>query len=437
MSCSKLLRSFLLINIYKRQLFTIRGEKMANAQFNPKLVNILKDILLRLHDGKPQETVKEDFDKHLNQVSAVEILLIVQELKNGGHGITSDDVVKLFSIYKQLYGLAINEWHVPDSNHEGHPVQILIAENKEFQSILDQMNGQIELLEKSSQWVQEEEVIEKLKEDVSQLGQLNRHYNRKEKLIFPILERYGQITPTRIMWEGDDRIRILYKNVKRKIENIQAIEIASVKQSYQIFQSKMTDMMFDEESILLPIVLNIFNEDDWLAIAREGDTFGYCFIDPQKEWERSVSVEDECNKEIDNATTKHIKIGGGYLTVQEANSILNNLPVEITFIDKNGIFKYFNERVASSDMMFVRTPISIGRNVANCHPPKSLKKVMRLVQDLKSKKRSSESMWFKKKDQYIHITYKGVFDEDGEYLGILEYVQDIRPFFELPREAKR
>ncbi len=100
------------------------------------------------------------------------------------------------------------------------------------------------------------------------------------------------------------------------------------------------------------------------------------------------------------------------------------------------MFKYFNEITEASEMMLVRTPISIGRNVANCHPPKSLMKVMTLIRDLKSGKRTSESMWFKKKDQYIHLTYKAIFNEEGEFLGVLEYVQDIQPFFELPSEVK-
>ncbi|MFC0302462.1 PAS domain-containing protein [Virgibacillus soli] len=84
-----------------------------------------------------------------------------------------------------------------------------------------------------------------------------------------------------------------------------------------------------------------------------------------------------------------------------------------------------------------QTPISIGRNVANCHPPNSMSKVMRLIRDLKTKRRVSENMWFRKGDHYIHITYKAVFDDEGEYVGILEYVQDIQPFLDLPREVKR
>lgn len=46
-------------------------------------------------------------------------------------------------------------------------------------------------------------------------------------------------------------------------------------------------------------------------------------------------------------------------------------------------------------------------------------------------------MWFKKGDEFIFVTYKGVFDDDGEFMGVLEYVQDIQPFFELDGPIKK
>lgn len=52
-------------------------------------------------------------------------------------------------------------------------------------------------------------------------------------------------------------------------------------------------------------------------------------------------------------------------------------------------------------------------------------KVMTLMRDLKTGRRTSETMWFKKNDQYIHLTYKTIFNEEGEFLGVLDYVQDI------------
>lgn len=205
-------------------------------------------------------------------------------------------------------------------------------------------------------------------------------------------------------------------------------------------------MIFQEEELILPILQSIFSEDDWFDIANESSAFGYAIIEgPEDKWipESKMNIEDtDENKDIekvmcDTPTTQHVIFGGGgYLTTEEAQQILNSLPLEITFVDKNDLFKYFNEITEVSEMMLVRTPISIGRNVANCHPPKSLKKVMTIIRDLKSGKRTSESMWFKKKNQYIHITYKSIFNKEGHFLGVLEYVQDIQPFFELPSEVK-
>src|SRR5699024_5682607 len=276
------------------------------------------------------------------------------------------------------------------------------------QTAIQQINNLIKSIDNNQQRVQDESMIERLKEEMSLLGQFYNHYNRKEKLFFPILERYGHYTPTRIMWRDDARIRNLYKGTKNMMERIPDLDFKYIKKSYDLFESKLKEMIFEEEAFLLPIVQSIFNEDDWLAIAKESDAFGYCFVEPEEEWvPKRKSFINDGNKEIHNTADadinmKHIPFGGGYLTIQEANNILNHMPLEITFVDKYGFFKYFNERMESSEMMFVRTPSSIGRNVVNCHPPKSFKKVMKLIHDLQSKKRSSESMWFKKKDRYIH-----------------------------------
>lgn len=143
-------------------------------------------------------------------------------------------------------------------------------------------------------------------------------------------------------------------------------------------------------------------------------------------------------KEATETKSTEYPFGGGKLTIEEANQILNHLPLEVSFIDKNDEIKYFNQRSESGDMIFIRTSEDLGKTVYQAHPPKSQDMVKQLVKDLKSKRRTSESMWYRTKDgsKYIYITFKGVFNDENEYLGIMEYVQDIQPFFELPTEMK-
>lgn len=406
---------------------------MGTLQFNMKNINRLKDILLRLQHEGQEEMIRGELEAHFKDVSTIEVLLIVYELKSGDDGITTRDVKNFLEFYDELHEDTFIK--PADWNHPGHPLRILQDENSALQKALNQMDASINSL----QSLEEAEAI-KLREEFARLGQFYNHYNRKEKIIFPILERYNHYTLVRLMWGEDDRIRNFYKGTKTMLERFHKLDFTYIKKSYQQFSSKCKEMIFDEENFLLPILSATFTEDDWLGIARESDAHGYCLIsliEPEVEWkpERKKFVEKEIETGIQGEV--HHPFGGGFLTTKEANLIMNHLPLEITFVDKNGIFKYFNEVVEASEMMFIRTPSAIGRNVANCHPPKSMSKVMRLIRDLKTKRKTSETMWFKKGEKYIHITYKGVFDEDGEFAGILEYVQDIQPFFELPKEVKK
>ena len=55
--------------------------------------------------------------------------------------------------------------------------------------------------------------------------------------------------------------------------------------------------------------------------------------------------------------------GNGYLSVEQANLILNHLPMEITFVNKDDIFQYYNDNAPADEMIFKRTPSQVGRNV--------------------------------------------------------------------------
>lgn len=420
---------------------------MLNVQFDIKRIHILKEILFRLRQNGASETIQADFNQYFQNVSAVDILLIQLELINGDYGITSEDVKNFSGIYHHLCDKAMNKKELYPAFHPDHPVQIFKEENTAFQVVLNQIKHLLESIEEDSHQIQKLDHINELKNLIFCLGEFHNHYHRKEKLFFPILERYGYYAPVRTVWKVDDQIRVLYQAVKKQSIQLENGNFTLFRKRFDIFEKRFKEMIFQEDEIILPILQSIFSEDDWFDIANESSAFGYAIIEgPQDKWipKSKMIIEDiDENKDIekgvsDTPTTQHLVFGGGgYLTTEEAQQILNSLPLEITFVDKNDLFKYFNEITEVSEMMLVRTPISIGRNVANCHPPKSLKKVMTIIRDLKTGKRTSESMWFKKKDQYIHITYKAIFNKEKEFLGVLEYVQDIQPFFELPRKVKR
>ena len=113
----------------------------------------------------------------------------------------------------------------------------------------------------------------------------------------------------------------------------------------------------------------------------------------------------------------------------------------ITFPEKELALetKDLHVSVSYTHLVFKRTPSQIGRNVELCHPPKVLDKVKKIFNLLKSGERDQVPMWFKSErlGKFVYVTYAAVRDDKGDFQGVLEYVQDIQPFFELESDLNR
>ena len=465
-------------------------------------IQVLKDILLRLHHGASPDSVEADFQAHFSDVSPIEVSLMEHELMNGDHGVGFEDVMKLCTVHAKVMAAGVQGKEVPDSQQEGHPVWIFKQENLALQAGLHRIQRLLDALESAENQGQDLDpgLLRGLTRQYQLLDQFQRHYRRKEELFFPIMESYGHDAPPKVMWGVDDQIRDLFALAKEALKGLvdQAgdASVAQVLATYQAFVQEFKDMIFKEEAILIPLLLSLFSEDDWLAIAKDSPEFGYAIIQPDKEWvpsrvrfgeqgengelagaglgaeaqnegpgeasadapasadqagptakpvansatgsvsdsasgSDSTSVADSATSPAPNPEAD-LPFGGGYLSLKEANLILNHLPFEITFIDKSDLFKYFNTSMAIENKLFPRVPSAIGRHVKMCHPPRSLDMVMTLIDDLKHKRRTSESMWFHRSDgRFAYVTYIGVFDDQDQYMGVLEYVHDIAPLLDL------
>ena len=480
-------------------------------------IQVLKDILLRLHHGASPDSVEADFQAHFSDVSPIEVSLMEHELMNGDHGVGFEDVMKLCTVHAKVMAAGVQGKEVPDSEQEGHPVWLFKQENLALQAGLHRIQRLLDALESAESQGQDLDpgLLRGLTRQYQLLDQFQRHYRRKEELFFPIMESYGHDAPPKVMWGVDDQIRDLFGLAKGALKGLvdqtEGASVAQVLATYQAFVQEFKDMIFKEEAILIPLLLSLFSEDDWLAIAKDSPEFGYAIIQPDKEWvpsrvkfgeqgengelagagrgaeaqkvgpaeasadapagadswagagQGSFQASDQAAGSGTGPTAKSatnsgtgptakpaassaadsttspapnpeadLPFGGGYLSLKEANLILNHLPFEITFIDKNDLFKYFNTSIAIENKLFPRVPSAIGRHVKMCHPPRSLDMVMTLIDDLKHKRRTSESMWFHRSDgRFAYVTYIGVFDDQDRYMGVLEYVHDIAPLLDL------
>lgn len=403
-------------------------QKGKRAQELEKRQLVLKDLLLRLHAGENPETIKQDFEEHFSGVSAFEIAVMERRLL--GEGIEVTDIMKLCNIHAAMFIGSIEQPQniSPETEKSGHPVQVLKQENLAIESSLDRIKRLLEVYLESP----DAEIKDGLLKQLAILWQFDRYYDRKENAMFPIMERYGITVPPKVMWGVDDDIRELFKNVHALVESGQLVHLP---EAFAALKYELEEMIVKEEEILLPMIMDVFNEDDWISIAEDSEAIGYCIVRPEAKWKPERTTFETVAEEETITPDSNIPFNVGALTPKELDKILNMLPLELSFVDADNIVKYYNQGTGEKAMQ--RTKNAIGRHVINCHPPKSYPIVEKLLADLKEGIKDSETLWFHVRGKFVMITYAAVREDDGTFMGTLEYVQEIQSIIDLDGTENR
>lgn len=392
---------------------------------------MLKEIIKELHAGKSVEEVKARFEEAVGDVTVAEISQMEHDLMIE-EGIPVVEVQRLCSVHTAIFKGSIEEIHRSEKPEDqpGHPVHTWKLENKEIDLLVNfKLQLHMERFEKEDS----DENRFKLIEDLNLLLDVDKHYSRKENLLFPYLEKYGIDGPTKVMWGVDDAIRLAIKEAKAFLVEYYGNKVEVIGVLKHVIK-EVSEMIFKEENILFPMALETLTEDEWVKIAVESDEIGFCLTAPQGVWkpERHPLAVEEASEEAAKADG-FIRFETGIVSLKQLETLLNHLPVDLTFIDENDVVRYFSH---GKERIFARTKAVIGRTVQNCHPPQSVHVVEELLRDFKSGKKDVEDFWIPFKDKFVYIRYFAVRDENGKYMGTLEFTQNVASIRALEGEKR-
>ncbi len=392
------------------------SELINNSRFRKER---LKELILRLHDGESAEQVKKELAETLKSIPYGEVVEVEQELM--AEGLPEEDVLELCDVHG-----AVLEGNVDLSGAkdipDGHPVDVFKKENIELKKVALQAQGMLRVLSS----VKDDEFtrfLYGLQGVFNQLMDVDKHYLRKEYLLFPHLEKNEVTGPPKVMWGKHDEIRAQLKGC---IEILQTpgITRSDIIDSFELLffpaLQALIDMTQKEEEILFPMSMDVLTTEDWWAIHKQTLEFGFCLYDPEVDWkpEGFVIQADETGVTADG----NIQLPSGSFSAKEIRAILNTVPFDMTFVDKNDKVKYFTQ---GKERIFVRNRSIINRDVRLCHPPGSTHIVEKILNDFKSGKASHAPFWIQMRGKFVKIEYFALRGEDGEYLGTLEVSQDL------------
>ncbi|MBN1943731.1 MAG: PAS domain-containing protein [Phycisphaerae bacterium] len=129
----------------------------------------------------------------------------------------------------------------------------------------------------------------------------------------------------------------------------------------------------------------------------------------------------------------------GTLPKDVLEAVLETIPLEFSIVDADDQVLAWNRH---ETRIFKRPQAVVGRNVRNCHPPQSLEKVERILEEMKAGTRQRARFWIdlpigaEKQKQKVLIEYYALRDKNGTYLGCMEASQNISDIQSLSGEKR-
>jgi DUF438 domain-containing protein len=394
-----------------------------------KRKDLLKHMILQLHSGEAPDMVRNRLIELLHSIPYDEVVEVEQELIS--EGLPVEEVLKLCDIHQMVLDGHIDQSGVK-TVPDGHPADTFRKENRELEKVINDLEQLFDQLKN----LQDNEIKSwalKVHSNLNSLMDVDKHYRRKEYLLFPFLEKYEITGPPKVMWGKHDEIRALLKTSVEAIatgESLTPDEAETITELVLIPAVRgVSDMISKEEEILLPMSLDKLTDDDWFSIYQQTYEFGYCLYDPQTEWEPEGITVGEVTFNKGN----NIQLSTGSFDLNEIEALFKTLPIDITFVDKDDKVKFFS---LGPDRIFARNRAIIGRDVQMCHPPSSVHVVEQILNDFKNNTQSSAAFWINMQGRFIYIEYFALRDKEGKYLGTIEFTQDLTRLRSLEGEQR-
>jgi hypothetical protein len=379
----------------------------------------LKEIIRQLHDGVPPHEVKARFKHVLEGTSSEDIAKIEQELVK--EGMPREELQRLCDVHLAVFADQVQEQelHIPS----GHPINILMEEHKVLLQRAERLGILVNMIEQACDVVYVGDALTELQNITKDFQDAEKHYLREENVLFPMMEKHGVTEPPAIMWMEHNKIRDKKKKLHNLVEKWNTMSFDDFKKQLTEASKPICGILpshfFKENNILFPTALQVVQSEEWEEARKEFDEIGYCCFTPAH---LIAKPQTEKQKPEEAPAAGILQFETGSLSKEEIEGILNSLPIDISFVDKEDRVKYFNK---ADKRIFVRTKAVIGRSVQLCHPEKSIHIVNKIIEAFENGEKDTAEFWITMNERLIHIRYFAVRDKNGEYLGTMEVTQDI------------
>ncbi|MGE3842046.1 MAG: DUF438 domain-containing protein [Vicinamibacterales bacterium] len=392
-------------------------------------VTTMKNLIGRLHSGESETVVKPLLETLVGQCSPAEVATMEQQLIAEGTPVA--DIMRMCDVHaKVLAGVVMpRRASVPP----GHPVSTFLRENKALLETCARLRAQVALIEARPAGASiDASHVDAARRACNDLMDVDKHYLRKEHLLFPFLERYGITGPSKVMWGKDDEARAMLRGLHAALGAPfeSAPEwIEGIRTTLGPALDAVEQMTVREERMLLPMALERLADLDWAQVWEQSPSIGWCLVEPEEGWRPDSGATTPAHDESRAAASMPdalrrgtVVLPTGAVNLHQLTAIFNVLPFDLTFVDADDRVAFFTE---GPGRIFHRARTVVGRKVQHCHPPASVAIVDRILADFREGRQDVAAFWINFRGRFVHIRYFAVRGPERDYMGTLEVTQDL------------
>lgn len=202
----------------------------------------LKQIIRDIHQNVNPHELKERFRELLSDVGATEIAALEQELIQ--EGLPETEIKSLCDVHVSVFKDSLD--NQPKSQEQGgHPIHTFRKENQALERVVQVIRPLLEQIQIMNPDANFEDELKEWQSLHQQLLEIEKHYSRKENILFPYLEKHGVSGPPKVMWAIQDEIRAQLKQVS------QALSLPQVKLLDLTELIQKTALLFFRQSRIL------------------------------------------------------------------------------------------------------------------------------------------------------------------------------------------
>lgn len=268
----------------KDWIFTIKRTKIiSNEVDNKQEINKqeIKNLIKQLKTDENVSELKEKAKNILKNISPTDLGLIEQEIIK--EGTTSKEMRKLCNIHLEVMkdNLEKSEMNLKS----GHLIHTLMEEHKMILDFVDKLKkifSKIEIAKNFDDVREELKILEHISEH---LVAADKHHQREEEVLFPMLNKFGVIEPPAIMKEEHEELKPRKKELYKLTKEYNGMKykefLKKIKELVEYIAKELPDHIYKEDNILYPMAIQVIPKNKWPEMKRNCDKIGYCCFTPK------------------------------------------------------------------------------------------------------------------------------------------------------------